>query len=145
VRLSPFHVNCATLGLTTNHPCRLIRTSLMLILTCCYLMWAIAYLAQLHPLEGTHGDLRFFSIYSRAPSRFDGIRHISPEGESCAGALRCSSAADGEGRGFVHSYVRRWSNPIANLGFTVVFRQCGLSYSIFVYHPLAKSPSSLKQ
>ncbi|KAF8501594.1 ATP synthase subunit H-domain-containing protein [Russula emetica] len=38
----------------------LIRTSLMLTLTCCYLMWAIAYLAQLHPLEGTRGDLRFF-------------------------------------------------------------------------------------
>jgi len=29
----------------------LIRTSLMLTFTCCYLMWAIAYLAQLHPLE----------------------------------------------------------------------------------------------
>ncbi|KAI0267750.1 ATPase, V0 complex, subunit E1/e2 [Gloeopeniophorella convolvens] len=29
----------------------LIRTSLMLTLACCYLMWAIAYLAQLHPLE----------------------------------------------------------------------------------------------
>ncbi|KAH8994998.1 ATPase, V0 complex, subunit E1/e2 [Lactarius akahatsu] len=29
----------------------LIRTSLLLSLTCCYLMWAIAYLAQLHPLE----------------------------------------------------------------------------------------------
>ncbi|KAH9972054.1 ATPase, V0 complex, subunit E1/e2, partial [Lactifluus volemus] len=28
----------------------LIRTSLMLTLTCCYLMWAITYLAQLHPL-----------------------------------------------------------------------------------------------
>ncbi|KAI0319193.1 ATPase, V0 complex, subunit E1/e2 [Amylostereum chailletii] len=28
----------------------LIRTSLMLTLTCCYLMWMIAYLAQLHPL-----------------------------------------------------------------------------------------------
>ncbi|KAI0254987.1 ATPase, V0 complex, subunit E1/e2 [Lactifluus subvellereus] len=29
----------------------LIRTSLMLTLACCYLMWAITYLAQLHPLE----------------------------------------------------------------------------------------------
>jgi len=29
----------------------LIRTSLMLTFACCYLMWAIAYLAQLHPLE----------------------------------------------------------------------------------------------
>jgi len=29
----------------------LIRTSLMLTFTCCYLMWSIAYLAQLHPLE----------------------------------------------------------------------------------------------
>ncbi|GHJ89474.1 hypothetical protein NliqN6_5876 [Naganishia liquefaciens] len=28
----------------------LIRTSLMLAITCCYLMWAITYLAQLHPL-----------------------------------------------------------------------------------------------
>ncbi|KAF0458978.1 ATPase, V0 complex, subunit E1/e2 [Gigaspora margarita] len=27
-----------------------IRTSLILTIICCYLMWAIAYLAQLHPL-----------------------------------------------------------------------------------------------
>ncbi|KAI0058677.1 hypothetical protein BV25DRAFT_1919183 [Artomyces pyxidatus] len=27
-----------------------IRTSLLLTLACCYLMWMIAYLAQLHPL-----------------------------------------------------------------------------------------------
>ncbi|KIJ52573.1 hypothetical protein M422DRAFT_84499, partial [Sphaerobolus stellatus SS14] len=30
----------------------LIRTSLLLTCTCCYLMWAIAYTAQLHPLIG---------------------------------------------------------------------------------------------
>ncbi|CCM04256.1 uncharacterized protein FIBRA_06423 [Fibroporia radiculosa] len=29
----------------------LIRTSLMLALACCYLMWAVTYLAQVHPLE----------------------------------------------------------------------------------------------
>ncbi|KZT41847.1 hypothetical protein SISSUDRAFT_1016973, partial [Sistotremastrum suecicum HHB10207 ss-3] len=28
----------------------LIRTSILLTLTCCYLMWAITYLAQLNPL-----------------------------------------------------------------------------------------------
>ncbi|KDQ59348.1 hypothetical protein JAAARDRAFT_34086 [Jaapia argillacea MUCL 33604] len=28
----------------------LIRTSLMLALTCCYLMWMVTYLAQVHPL-----------------------------------------------------------------------------------------------
>jgi len=28
----------------------LIRTSLLLTFTCCYLMWAITYMAQLHPL-----------------------------------------------------------------------------------------------
>ncbi|GAA5908972.1 hypothetical protein JCM3775_002074 [Rhodotorula graminis] len=27
-----------------------IRTSLLLAISCCWLMWAIAYLAQLHPL-----------------------------------------------------------------------------------------------
>ncbi|KAH9930013.1 ATPase, V0 complex, subunit E1/e2 [Fomitopsis serialis] len=29
----------------------LIRTSLMLTLMCCYLMWAVTYLAQVYPLE----------------------------------------------------------------------------------------------
>ena len=41
-------------------PHRLIRTSLILTLTCCYLMWAIAYLAQLHPLEGPQISSCFF-------------------------------------------------------------------------------------
>ncbi|GEM11136.1 ATPase, V0 complex, subunit E [Rhodotorula toruloides] len=27
-----------------------IRTSITLVITCCWLMWAITYLAQLHPL-----------------------------------------------------------------------------------------------
>ena len=34
------------------YPLRLIRTSLMLTLACCYLMWMVTYLAQLHPLIG---------------------------------------------------------------------------------------------
>ena len=38
--------NCAPLMI------RLIRTSVALTLTCTYLMWAITYLAQLHPLIG---------------------------------------------------------------------------------------------
>ncbi|KAI0703748.1 ATPase, V0 complex, subunit E1/e2 [Cytidiella melzeri] len=29
----------------------LIRTACMLTLSCCYLMWAVTYLAQVHPLE----------------------------------------------------------------------------------------------
>ncbi|ORY26169.1 ATPase, V0 complex, subunit E1/e2 [Naematelia encephala] len=37
----------------------LIRTSIALALTCCYLMWAITYLAQLHPLiRPRRGNLR---------------------------------------------------------------------------------------
>ena len=33
---------------------RLIRTSILLTLTCCYLMWTVTYLAQVHPLESKY-------------------------------------------------------------------------------------------
>ena len=33
---------------------RLIRTGSLLALTCCYLMWMVTYMAQLHPLIGAH-------------------------------------------------------------------------------------------
>lgn len=36
-----------------THFCNsLIRTSLLLTFACCYIMWAITYMAQLHPLVG---------------------------------------------------------------------------------------------
>lgn len=50
---------CCNYSLSTN--IRLIRTSLLLTLTCCYLMWAVTYLAQVHPLIGAFhvkSDLR---------------------------------------------------------------------------------------
>ena len=36
---------------------RLIRTSILLTLACCYLMWTVTYLAQVHPLERTFSVL----------------------------------------------------------------------------------------
>lgn len=39
--------------------CSLWRSSLILTFACCYLMWAITFLAQLHPLiEPRRSDLR---------------------------------------------------------------------------------------
>ncbi|KAI0749431.1 ATP synthase subunit H-domain-containing protein [Daedaleopsis nitida] len=43
----------------------LIRTSILLTLTCCYLMWAVTYLAQVHPLESK----LVCSLHVRAVSR----------------------------------------------------------------------------
>ncbi|KOS15852.1 vacuolar atp synthase subunit h [Malassezia pachydermatis] len=38
----------------------LIRTSAVMTLACCYIMWACVYLAQLHPLiQPKRGDVRF--------------------------------------------------------------------------------------
>ncbi|CAE6337033.1 unnamed protein product [Rhizoctonia solani] len=38
----------------------LLRTSILLTLTCCYLMWAITYMAQMHPLIAPRrSDVRY--------------------------------------------------------------------------------------
>jgi hypothetical protein len=43
---SPSHSS----SLAFSSPLSLIRTSVILTMICCYLMWSIIYLAQLHPL-----------------------------------------------------------------------------------------------
>ncbi|KIO34668.1 hypothetical protein M407DRAFT_240502 [Tulasnella calospora MUT 4182] len=41
----------------------LIRSSVLLSITCCYLMWSITYMAQLHPLIAPRrGDVRFEEV-----------------------------------------------------------------------------------
>ncbi|UOH84620.1 V-type proton ATPase subunit E [Cryptococcus neoformans] len=52
----------------------LLRTSLLLTLACCYLMWAITYLCQLHPLIS-----RFFPGYVKEGHA---DRHIMPSTSS---------------------------------------------------------------
>ncbi|GAA6018934.1 hypothetical protein JCM11491_005684 [Sporobolomyces phaffii] len=45
-----------------------IRTSIMLAVACCWLMWAITYLAQLHPLiKPIRSDLRPINDHAFAP------------------------------------------------------------------------------
>ena len=83
VRSPSFHVSCAALDL----PRRLIRTSLMLTFACCYLMWAIAYLAQLHPLEGPRISCLFFP-QETVLIWPDGVTITSSEGEFWAGTLK---------------------------------------------------------
>lgn len=40
----------------------MIRSSILLTLTCCYLMWAITYMAQLHPLMGKSRWLQLYCL-----------------------------------------------------------------------------------
>ena len=62
--------NCAPLMI------RLIRTSVALTLTCTYLMWAITYLAQLHPLIG---EFSFYhSLISWSPSASVSVSVLLP-------------------------------------------------------------------
>jgi hypothetical protein len=46
---------------------RIIRTCLLLTLTCTWLMWAITYLAQLHPIVGELARLSSLSGASLTP------------------------------------------------------------------------------
>lgn len=59
---------------------RLIRTSSLLALACCYLMWMLTYMAQLHPLISTH----------RLPSKNPKKRCLIPSEPTCFGLFRTS-------------------------------------------------------
>ena len=54
---------------------RLLRTSVVLTLACCYLMWAITYLAQLHPLIGSSNFCLKGRLLKAHPARIVPIRN----------------------------------------------------------------------
>jgi V-type H+-transporting ATPase subunit e len=56
-------------GLVVAHatPGRLVRSSVLLTLTCCYLMWMVTYLAQVNPLIG---EKRVFPLHMPRSSAF---------------------------------------------------------------------------
>ena len=60
--------SCLFSGLSWNCLwCSTIRTAVLLTLTCCYLMWAVTYMAQLHPLIGVFDYFLSVDSFSDGP------------------------------------------------------------------------------
>lgn len=53
---------------------RLVRTGIILALTCCYLMWMVTYMAQLHPIIGECCPV------VPTDESSDGSQHVNPSG-----------------------------------------------------------------